>query len=358
MITEINVLGTGGGYGESIILTINYEDYIIVDSCYNPSTKEILPIEFLKSFAISFDKVKLVICTHWHDDHITGLSNILELCVNSKFSFAKVNDVEKFIRLVSIDYQKHTTGSNSSTIEFNKCLDICDKRGIDPIYSHPDRLLYSKQIDNIPVQLFSLSPSDYSTHIFDLEVAKLIEDLLPSNVKIINQTPNDRSVALLLKIGEHSALFGADLEVKNDRRLGWFDILDNSTTLGTSAKGSYFKIPHHGSENGFHNEIWNILLADKPICTLTPYNKKVKLPTNEMIQKYLDLSRSLFITSDRYVKNTPKQRDSKTNKVIKEFNPTLSEIKFQNGIITSRINFLKPKPVWKTTLNGSAKRLT
>jgi beta-lactamase superfamily II metal-dependent hydrolase len=358
LVTEISVIGTGGGYGESIIVSINHEEYIIIDSCYNPSNKEILPIKFFESRGISFDKVKLIVCTHWHDDHINGLSQVLELCVNSKFSFAKVNDVDKFFHLVTIDYGKNINGSNSSTVEFNKCIRICKNRGINPTFAHPDRLLYSNQFCSIPVQLFSLSPSDYSTQLFDLEIAKLIKDLLPNNVKLVLQTPNDRSVALLLKVGDHSALFGADLEVKNDRKLGWFDILDNSTTKDPSTKSSYFKIPHHGSENGFHNEIWQTLLVEKPVCTLTPYNKKVKLPTDKMAQRYLALTKSLFITSDRYLKNTPKQRDSKTSKVIKEFNSTLSELRFKNGIITSIIDLSKPGAKWETSLSGSAHQIT
>lgn len=360
MITEINLLGTGGGYGESIVIGINNDDFIIVDSCYNPTTSEVLPLAFMKSKSINPDQVKLIICTHWHDDHIIGLSKILKECTNSLFSFAKVNDLQKFLRLISIDFQKITSSStsNSSTVEFNECLNICRDRNIQIKYSNPDRLLFSKAYGEVNFQLYSLSPSDFSTDIFDQEISTLIEKCAARNIKIINQTPNDRSVALLLEIGKYRALLGADLEVKTDRKLGWLDVVENSSLTSTTAKGSYFKIPHHGSENGYHDEIWSKLLTDKPIGCLTPYNRKVKLPTERMLDKYKALTKEIFITSDRYLSKKPKKRDKKISKTIKQFNDTLHEIKYVYGVITSYIDATEPEPTWTTSIEGSACRIS
>lgn len=37
--TEITVIGTGGGYGECIILKIGKNDWIVVDSCICPHSQ-------------------------------------------------------------------------------------------------------------------------------------------------------------------------------------------------------------------------------------------------------------------------------------------------------------------------------
>lgn len=101
---EITLIGTGGGYGECIIVKLGISDWFIVDSCINPNTKEPLAIEYLKSINVNYSNdVKQIICTHWHDDHIRGLSTILELCPNAEFAPTRVNDIQKFYQLIGFD---------------------------------------------------------------------------------------------------------------------------------------------------------------------------------------------------------------------------------------------------------------
>ena len=45
---EVTVIGTGGGYGESIVIKASSDSWVIIDSCIDPESKEPLSIEYLK----------------------------------------------------------------------------------------------------------------------------------------------------------------------------------------------------------------------------------------------------------------------------------------------------------------------
>lgn len=75
-------------------------------------------------------------------------------------------------------------------------------------------------------------------------------------------SPNDASVAIYSLInGEHAILLGADLEETPHK--GWSNVLLVKQSLDVKAK--VFKIPHHGSKNAHHQDVWARLLEEKPI---------------------------------------------------------------------------------------------
>lgn len=354
-LAEINLLGTGGGYGESIVVHIGNNEWIVIDSCQDPYSKESLPLKFLKSRSVNLSNVKLIVCTHWDDDHIRGISELLNNAPNATFSFARVNDLTKFLQLVRIDYEKlKKIASNSSTTEFNKCLEILQKKKSIRKFAEADKLLYTTQYKDSKIEVYSLSPSDLSSHIFDLEISTLMKEYSALNKKLIKQSPNDRSVVMLLKLGRHNVLLGADLEVSKNSELGWLHIINKSQVIKGTEKSTYFKIPHHGSENGYHEEIWSELLFEKPIATITPWNKKEKLPKKDMLNRYNILSKELYITSPTLVSSKPKKRDKNIDKIIKQFNSSVRELKFQYGVVSSSIDISDAQSSWNTILSGTS----
>lgn len=344
------MIGTGGGYGESLLVHLCDGNWLVIDSCINPFDKSNLPLEYLKKIGVDIkSQVKLVLCTHWHEDHILGLSEILKECENAIFSMSRVNDIKKFLQFVSLDYLKLNTNiSNCSTEEFNKCLEIIESVK----YASIDRPLYSESIDNINLQVIALSPSDYSSTIFDQEISTLITKYGSQNKKCLKETPNFRSVALQLKLGDRRALLGADLEVGTDNRLGWLNILNHSITL--DQKSTYFKIPHHGSENGYHLDIWTDLLEETPTSTITPWNRNTKLPDPEMLLTYTNHTEFLYITSPVLNSSRPKRRSRQLEKFIKKSKRKLMEVKFSEGIIRSRIDLTNPIDKWSVSNYGEA----
>jgi glyoxylase-like metal-dependent hydrolase (beta-lactamase superfamily II) len=127
-IAELTVIGSGG-YGESCVIHLGNDEWIVVDSCYDPKLGNCLPLLYLKEIGVDVkNSVKAVVCTHWHDDHIKGISQLYAEAENSIFCIADVIDLKKFLRLVRLDFTKYKgkTISNASTVEFNKCVDISE----------------------------------------------------------------------------------------------------------------------------------------------------------------------------------------------------------------------------------------
>ncbi|HLP37730.1 MBL fold metallo-hydrolase [Lacibacter sp.] len=345
---EITLIGTGG-YGESILLFLNNEDWIIIDSCVEPGNNYPASLQYLKSIGANLDKVVLVICTHWHNDHIRGISQVIKECINAQFCFSRAHDREKFLYFVSSDYQKSNYDRlNSSSLEFVDSLTELAKRSGRAITALENKILYNQGNCHV----YALSPSEFTMEAFDNELAQLIPGINP-NIKAIRQTPNARSVAIYVKIGEHAALLGADLEVSSNNKEGWLNILDNSLVVGNGKKASLFKISHHGSGNGYHERIFQELLHPNPVSKLTPWNKADGLPDPQMLGVYLTHTDQLYMTAP-YISKSPKKRDKSIEKLIKSMNYELSEIKYKKGIISCRIKIDDIGDTWRIILRENS----
>jgi len=352
---EITIIGTGGGYGESCVLHLGEQKWVVIDSCIDPNSRKSLPLAYLEQVGVNLgEDVELILCTHWHDDHILGISDLLKKCVKAKFSFAKANDLTKFLRMVALDYQKLLKGStNSSTFEFNQCLEIIEKRKSNhQVLAYPDRVLLSINYLIYQNEVIALSPSDAAIKNFDHEISSLITEYGKTNRRIIPLSPNFNSVVVLLKLGPHRALLGADLGVsKSNKMVGWDCIIEQSQTIDKAS--AYFKIPHHGSINSFHETLWENRFLVHPISTITPWNRGLKLPTRDMVEKYKSLSKAVFITSV-FSKSKPKKRDKVINKMIEDFKIDIEEIPFKYGIIRSRIDMSDKSADWAVDCFGTS----
>ena len=352
-IAEVILIGTGG-YGESILIHLGNNEWVIVDSCIDPQTKIPLSIEYLRKLGVHPETdVKLILCTHWHDDHILGISKVLEVCQIAKFAFSKAHDRAKFLKFISYDYEKAgVEASNASTLEFNRCIDIMEARRsviVSAIENKP--LITVRYSDLINNQVIALSPSDFTMEKFDHEISGLITEYGSPSKRIPEDSPNAKSVAVMVKIGNHRVILGADLEVSADTREGWVNILNCSQVI--DKKSSLFKIPHHGSKNAYHVEIWNKLLEKKPVAELTPWNRGNGLPEAEMLITYCGHSDQLFMTSP-HTNRKPKQRDRQIGKFIKKMHKKLEEVKYKKGIVRCRIDITNQDATWKINLEENA----
>ncbi len=344
---EVTLIGTGGGYGESIILKVGVDSWIIIDSCVNPTSNEPLSIEYLKSIGVDLSKVILIICTHWHNDHIRGLANSLLLCPNAEFSFSAVHDLNKFLLLCELDGLKSSRGSIGSTDEFARCLEIVSKRGAVYSKALSNMVLFNITVNNETFTLFSLSPSPKTVNDFDSEISELITEFGKRNTAVIKKTPNEKSVALLLKFGSHRVILGADLEIGKDNLEGWRYVINNSKVLD-STKASLYKVPHHGSDTAYLSDIFDIIVNKNSVLKITPFSPS-GLPRENMLDVYQGHSDSIYLTSRLKVSKKAKKRDSAIEKVIERSAVSLEEVKFTPGIIRSRLDYIKKETaVWIT----------
>lgn len=349
---EVILIGTGGGYGESIVAKLCDHYWIVVDSCVNPNTGEPLPINYLKSVGVNVEtEVKLVVCSHWHDDHIRGLDKILDECKCASFALAVTTDHKKLLSFIEFDSRSEKKES-SSTLVLSQCLHIMSERShCTTIRTLQDRILLSDKIDGNEIKVISLSPSDETLAEFEKEISDLMQYASQTNIKLPDINPNDKSTVLLIKVNQHAVILGADLE--NKRHKCWSYILENSICM-KNEKISLVKIPHHGSETSYEEKLWKNYVKCDIVGQLSPFKKASNfIPTKDMISKYFDKTSHLYITS---YPNKPKSKDrNKTlEKAIQQMNPTFKEIQYKWGTIISKINLDSTSPQWHTELHGNA----
>jgi hypothetical protein len=344
---EISLLGPG--YGESVVIHLGNDNWIIVDSCRLKGIEDPAPLHYLKQIDRDISScVKLVVATHWDDDHIGKLHKVIENCLSAEFFISQALNNEKFTTLV-IDSPLSSSSAQktpSGLSEFSKIFSILFERQKQIKYSSNDKLLWRSKI-NSEDEIWALSPSD---KVFEQSIASLIAqipDKNSSNGKIRTPSPNLTSVALWIKLGGTKVLLGADLEEDSTHK-GWSIIMDDCKCI--DGKASIFKVPHHGSENGDHPRVWEELLQNDPICLVAPWNKSSKLPTQKDIQRLKQNSNHLYLTADPYKSEKFKVGDGFLRRKFKE--KKIREVLTNFGMV--RLRKAKDSDEWERECFGQA----
>lgn len=286
-ILEIIVLGGNSGKGESIIVR-TYDQIIIIDSFIDHQSGDPAPIAFLNSISEDINKVKLVIASHWHDDHIRGLDSILNLCSNAELVISDALTVDEFQTLVYNEYKKPI--ENTSMTTFHNLLLGISKSGKPPIYAIQDRSIYTFSDGS---ELWSISPSDQTVHDSRLELVKLLEDYGDQSTSIPSNLGNHYSIVLLIKSHNKNTVLGGDLEISKSPKKGW-DAVVNLSKLKSIDEINVFKVPHHGSRTSYSDEVSKKLNVSSLIA-ISAYSNS-SLPKSEMIEKYAGHSQNLYLT--------------------------------------------------------------
>jgi hypothetical protein len=312
-LDEIEVSLFGPGYGECIVVHIGNNEWVIVDSCIEPTEKLPASIKYLSDIKINAEtSVKTLIATHWHDDHVRGLSKTLEICRNAEFVCSGALQCKEFLMLTSAYSAKSSLSRGLK--EFNHILSILEEREQPPKFAIADRcLLRSQKNQDLPqLEIYSLTPSDESIKISQMEIAKLLPINKELKKDIVSRDPNHSSVVTWFNIAGIHILLGADLFDMKSNYSGWNGVV-NSSARPTGA-ASVYKVAHHGSHKSDNPSIWSKLLTDNPYALLTPFlNGRVNLPNTE------DIRRICNYTNNAYITSPPKPAKIKREKIVKQF---------------------------------------
>ena len=321
--SELDFCVFGRGFGECIVLSIGGE-YIIIDSFKNPLTKRPIALDYLDAIDVKYDKIRDVVITHWHADHIAGIATILEATSNTKVVLTPIIYEDKFNQYISLGI----TEGQYSTSEFAKVLRYIKKHGSQCVVctAANNRIFGNTNLANI--ELFSLSPQ--SSEIFDY-MSSLVLDKLGQRTSYEYLDDNFLSVVLLLKYDGDGILIGGDLGTSSNKLKEWYAIVNNYE-LGT--KSSVFKIPHHGSVTGHNDGVWENLLCENPTSVLTVYNRGSKLPKESDVQRIKSLSKDLYIVGNNARKD--KSLEHHARKILKE--AKIDYISNEVGLVRYRRN--------------------
>ncbi len=319
---ELEVSIFGPGYGESVLIHVGNGRWVLVDSCLDPSSNLPAPTNYLRSLGVDVERnVGLVVATHWHDDHVRGISTIFRECKSAEFVISNALRSDQFLTLVA-SYRGPAQFRSSGLDEFMQVFQILETRKQSgsrlnpPKFALSNRLLWGEEIplstNTFEAKVFSLSPSDASMQQAILAFAELLPTEGKRKNRITTPTQNHASVVLWIQVGDHNMLLGADLENTGDTKTGWTAILND--TIVISGKAGVFKVAHHGAESAHDSRVWAELLLEEPCAILSPFSRGDRpLPTST------DIGRITNLTPNAYITSLPIRRQHRwTNRVVRD----------------------------------------
>lgn len=346
---EVEISIFGKGIGESILIHYGSGNWLAVDSSINPLDKKPFIISYLNKLDVDIStKLKLAVASHWHDDHIKGLSEVVSLNNTIEFVCPAAIKSNEFLTIVEA-YRNISIANSCGIYEMINVLNHLKNNKCSPILASDDKLILR---DN-NIIFYSLSPSSETIINSLVELSNLIP--IPFSVPrvIPSISPNDLSVTLWLQIHKLNILLGADLQNSSKLNSGWNAVLNSKSYKN---KSDLFKIPHHGSSNSYNSSVWNNMLVPNVFCILTPFNRlKNPLPTKNDIRRICRNSKNTYITSLPQRKKL--KRSNVVEKSIKEVTRDIRLVSPSCGHVRLRTNPRIIPITWQVDLFGKASRL-
>ena len=259
---EIEVSLIGPGYGESILLHLGDGTWLVVDSCVGADGTPVA-LQYLDGLGVDPAKaVKMIVATHWHDDHIRGMSELVKACASALFCCAGALGSREFLSatggLAGRDFSEVGYGVR----EIHSVFSYLGSSGSSPVWAGPSRRVFQRGSSEV----WSLSPGDDLFERFLRSVEGWVSPEGETARRNPSPSPNQLSVVLWVKCGAAIVLLGGDLE-----KSGWAAVLDDETK--PTPKASVFKVPHHGSGNADVPEVWEQMLETEPLAVVAPWRR-------------------------------------------------------------------------------------
>lgn len=294
---ELSVFGAG--VGESIVVHLGNKKWIVVDSCCNEAGEPIA-IEYLQEMGVAVERdVKLVVVTHWHDDHVRGIADVVDAATSAEVVCSGALLCKEFFSLIRVANGVKLVEHTSGVSEFEKLLEVLKDRrtGQKRIGPHhwasAHQLLLNEGAGQL--QVMALSPSAATVTAATQRIGSLFPTKGPKR-RIPSVEPNDLSVVLVIISGNMQFLLGGDLENTGDPRRGWNAII--ASKIRPISKSAVYKIAHHGSLDAHNDDIWTALLDRDPLAVVTPFSAlAVPLPTGPDIDRIKALTPQAYCSA-------------------------------------------------------------
>jgi hypothetical protein len=343
----------GPGYGECIALHLGFGDWIVVDSCIEPSSGKPVALAYLEAIDVDASQIVLVAASHWDDDHIRGISEVFRRATNAQFVCSSAMTSQEFEAVLSRWRPKSIIPGGSGMDEFDEVTNILAERARDTKYptpecAHAGSVLWERE-KPIPAGVRALSPSHAADIAAIAELAGIRDSDGGERRRLPHIDGNHTSVVMSVRVGTAPILLGADLQVRADRNLGWYAVVDRNKN---NPRHEAYKIPHHGSANADDDEIWDRLLVKHPLTMLAPFCRAgILLPTCNDAERILARSTSSYLTAPATRKRYRAQ-DYVVRKTIDEV--ALQACAIPNGFGHVRLRKRLNGDNWEVSCFGSA----
>jgi hypothetical protein len=296
----------------------------------------------------------MVVATHWDQDHVKGIGDIIEACHSAKFVCASVflkEEFQTYIEVMSIGTQ------DRGAKDILKAFNALHNSGRIPMPAMAGSILLRRVSDlaaqGVRAELRALSPSDREFQLFLQELGSEIPAVRQALRVAVARTPNLASVVLALQWEDCDVLLGADMERRAELDRGWNAVVTKAQDLGLRKSG-LVKIPHHGSVTAHHDGMWNMLLVKEPTATIVPFGKGVgasRPPTDRDVARIRSKSSELFITAPHSTKPIPPAQDPGVTRSLRDGGIRTAALSKTMGLVRFRRTAGNK---WAKTLLGAA----
>ena len=326
---ELVVVVIGGpSQGESVLLHYGDGRWLIVDSC--KSDGQNLPLLFLEKAEADLSKVGFVVCSHWHDDHVKGLNEILKECENAYFMIPCVTHKSILPRYFEYRIQRtEKEKEKEAWREFKRCTEVVNGRtnvenpNLKELqFMKVESPIFDYETHGTTVSAKALSPSNEMMNLF----GQMLADGEARNYQFDDSDINQNmcSIAIGVKFAGQHIFLGADLECNreddedeetcvdkcNDKfSLGMCNAVSNRYFREMSPY-CYTKLNHHSSKNGYCPKYWLEHVTENRVAVSTVFTPQ-SLPRKEMASRYLAKNSRYFVTSRKSQKKLQKNNVKK-----------------------------------------------
>lgn len=275
-----------------MLVHIGAGEWVCVDSCLDRETRKPVALQYLSRIGVNpSTAVALIVVTHWHQDHMKGVSKILEAATNALFACSGALKSADFMTAIAASEEHRHR--EQGLFELAQALEILEQRrppGVAPGSASPQWALEGHVFLNLPdrvpsVVLRALSPSHGARLIGMRELSSFLPKARQPKRRPVPLGPNQQSVAMWIEVGDVKVLLGGDLENSSDAGIGWRAVLAAPSLPG--GRAGLFKVPHHGSGNADHPDVWGVKLEDPPLAVLAPYASASRPVPNDADQRRL-----------------------------------------------------------------------
>ena len=305
-VFELSLFGCG--IGESAALHLGGGEWAIVDSCRRASDENPMPLQYLAEIGVDADAaVRLVLLTHWHDDHVDGAADIVAACGAARVAFSGAMASDEFLTILELysESGRIVDRRTSGVYELGRISQVIKDRVGAGAARNTTRAAVRAQADTVlyrreDCSVIAIAPSPGSIHVAHQELGSALRALVESPAQALVVPPphrNDYSVALWIKWRDLRVLMGGDLEVSADLGRGWAAAMQ--CVHFPDGNAQIVKIAHHGSPNGDDPVVWaNHVDQNEPTAVLTSYTRgSTPRPSREDLARIKDRTSGVYYTT-------------------------------------------------------------
>ncbi|MBI4937051.1 MAG: MBL fold metallo-hydrolase [Nitrosomonadales bacterium] len=343
---EIELAVFGPGHGEAIAVHMGEGNWLLVDSCIDPNNGIPASANYLEQLGVAPNKVKAIVASHWHDDHVRGIAYLAEKYSEADFFLSATLRNDEAAAFVAAYSGRDAPNLTRGTCEL---YSVVDQRA--HVYDALHRtIVHELHANQLYVRVIAWSPTSSA---FAQSIANFAQ-YLPNKtgqVPIMHAPePKENLEAVVIHInfgGEDAILLGSDLE---NRKIGWGELVSN-VWCQNQKKASAYKVSHHGSQNGDHEKIWTTFLQTNRIACMTPFNKS-GLPTSS------DKERIKLRATRAYISSGASRKADMPRDQIKRLSDICSHIELaDSGFGIVRLRKKIGEQNWNVELFGNAQAL-